>query len=258
MIELLVVVFLLIILFGIVLIMVNPVEAVKRGRDSTRLADFKNIEQAISSAITYGQQQGISQSQILCGSSAPCPNSSTDPGARNTDGTGWVKVNLKSYSNVHYGALPVDPLNSPTDHYYYTSNGNDWEIMTKMESNQYSSLNSPVTGFYTVGTTINTGNYVNYSNLPITITCTVSPSSGTTSTMVTVQVNGSASSGCVGATLSGDPPIPQGSTGCGSTVTKIQSFNYPAAGLKHAYVNVFYNGQPAGGFECSGSPVTIN
>lgn len=152
-IEMLVVVFLIIILFGVVLLIVNPVEVVKKGRDSHRLSDLKTLEQAVSSAVNYGIQQGISQSQILCGATSPCSGLSTDANARNNDGTGWVKVNLKNYSTVNFGVLPIDPVNNSNWHYTYSSNGTDWEIATKMESKSYANLNSPTTGFYALGTT---------------------------------------------------------------------------------------------------------
>src|SRR5579884_56670 len=141
--ELVVTIAIIALLAAILLVFLNPIEALKRCRDSHRLEDFKSINQAITGAITGGEQAGTQRAQILCqGTTAPCFSSSIAAGsnARNVDGTGWVKINFKSYSNVTLTTLPIDPNNNSQYHYYYCSDGTDWAIATKLESQAESKL----------------------------------------------------------------------------------------------------------------------
>lgn len=136
--ELLVVIAIIAILAAVVVLIINPLELTRRGRDSSRLTDLANLQNAINVAVQDSSQSG---SQILCnGAAYPCTgNSST--GTRATDGTGWAKVKLGNAQSVQVPTLPVDPVNSTTYHYTYCASnpgGSDaWEIGTKMESQQY-------------------------------------------------------------------------------------------------------------------------
>ncbi len=130
--ELLVVIAIIAILAAVVVLIINPLELTRRGRDAARLTDLANLQQAINIAV---QEASVSAAEILCvGGGDPCFGSST--GSRSADGTGWVKVNLSSQQSVSVATLPVDPINNTTYHYTYCSNGNVWEINTKLESTQ--------------------------------------------------------------------------------------------------------------------------
>ena len=66
--ELLVCITIVSIISAIVMIIINPVEVNKRGRDAARLADFSNISQAISLAI---HDSSAPRTEVLCFNSSP-------------------------------------------------------------------------------------------------------------------------------------------------------------------------------------------
>ncbi|MDD5147251.1 MAG: prepilin-type N-terminal cleavage/methylation domain-containing protein [Candidatus Daviesbacteria bacterium] len=162
--ELLVVIAIIAILAAVVVLIINPLELTRRGRDAARLTDLSNLQQAINVAV---QEATGSAATILCsGDSAPC-NGLSNIAGRGSDGTGWVKVDMSSQKSVSVPTLPIDPINDATNHYIYCSDGNAWEIDAKLESTQQSGKMLPDGGddpvLYEVG-----------SNLKLT-----SPSGGT-------------------------------------------------------------------------------
>ncbi|MBI2314658.1 prepilin-type N-terminal cleavage/methylation domain-containing protein [Candidatus Daviesbacteria bacterium] len=131
--ELLVVIAIIAILAAVVVLIINPLELTRRGRDAARLTDLANLQQAINVAV---QEATASAAAILCsGGATPCSGSS-NTGTRATGGTGWVKVNLSAQNSVSVPTLPIDPLNDTTNHYTYCSDGDAWEINTVLESEQ--------------------------------------------------------------------------------------------------------------------------
>lgn len=129
--ELLVVISIIIILAAVVMIVINPFETIKRGRDSTRLSDLVNLQQAINVAV---QESASTSAEILCkGTTAPCRGVSSTDG-RVSDGAGWVKVDLSSQQSVSVPTLPIDPSNGTAYHYVYCSDGVAWKIESKLES----------------------------------------------------------------------------------------------------------------------------
>ncbi len=131
--ELLVVIAIIAILAAVVVLIINPLELTRRGRDAARLTDLANLQQAINVAV---QEATASAATILCsGGATPC-NGSSNTGTRASDGTGWVKVNLSAQNSVSVPTLPIDPLNDTTNHYTYCSDGDAWEINTVLESEQ--------------------------------------------------------------------------------------------------------------------------
>ncbi|EKE05256.1 MAG: hypothetical protein ACD_19C00380G0003 [uncultured bacterium] len=133
--ELLVVIAIIAILAAVVVLIINPLELTRRGRDAARLSDLANLQQAINVAV---QEATGSAATILCeGGTVPCPGSS-NTGTRNSDGTGWVKVNLSAQKSVSVPTLPVDQLNTVVNHYTYCSDGSGWEINTALESQKES------------------------------------------------------------------------------------------------------------------------
>ncbi|MDP3973844.1 MAG: prepilin-type N-terminal cleavage/methylation domain-containing protein [Candidatus Daviesbacteria bacterium] len=137
--ELLVVIAIIAILAAVVVLIINPLELTRRGRDAARLQDLAHLQQAINVAVQEATQSG---SDILCsGSSYPCTGAS-HTGTRDSDGTGWVLVNLGSQQAVSVPTLPADPTNSTAFHYTYCADdapGTDaWEIDTALESDQQS------------------------------------------------------------------------------------------------------------------------
>lgn len=140
--ELLVVIAIIAILAAVVVLIINPLELMKRSRDAVRFTDLANLQQAINVAV---QESTQSTSLLSCnGVSGYCAGWSTS-NARATDGTGWVKVNLGASKSVSVPTLPIDPVNSPGVaaagagqglHYYYCGNDSDWELRTVLESAQ--------------------------------------------------------------------------------------------------------------------------
>lgn len=137
--ELLVVIAIIAILAAVVVLIINPLELTRRGRDSARLTDLANLQQAINVAV---QEATGSGSTILCaGAGYPCTGLSST-GTRANNGTGWVKVNLGAQQSVSVSTLPADPTNNSTYHYTYCAasvSGTDaWEINSVLESSKES------------------------------------------------------------------------------------------------------------------------
>lgn len=144
--ELLVVIAIIAILAAVVVLIINPLELMKRSRDAARMTDMANLQQAINVAAQEATSSGVG---ILCfgqtGNPTPgtvlCQgNSYTDPAAtrRLPNGTGWVKVDLSTQQSVSVPTLPVDPTNNATLNYSYASDGETWEMDSVLESAQQS------------------------------------------------------------------------------------------------------------------------
>jgi len=132
--ELLVVIAIIAILAAVVVLIINPLELTRRSRDAARLTDLANLQQAIN--VSLQEATGDSAS-ILCTApaTAPCNAESVNDG-RETDGTGWVLADLGAQTSVSVPILPIDPVNpnDATNHYTYCSDGNNWKIVTDLES----------------------------------------------------------------------------------------------------------------------------
>ena len=133
--ELLVVIAIIAILAAVVVLIINPLELTRRGRDAARLADLANLQTAINVGVQESTSSGTVA--ILCkvAGTYPC-NGSSQTGTRASDGTGWVKVDLSTSKSVSVPTLAVDPANNATYHYTYCANNDAWEINTVLESEQ--------------------------------------------------------------------------------------------------------------------------
>lgn len=155
--ELLVVIAIIAILAAVVVLVINPLELTRRGRDATRLSDLANLQQAINVAVQEATNSGTTTTVLCDGQAAPCSGNSNDTGynVRNNDGTGWVKVNLASQNSVSVPTLPLDPVNNSTYYYRYAVDnaGTGYEIGAVLESQQYKSkmINGNNNDLYAVG-----------------------------------------------------------------------------------------------------------
>lgn len=132
--ELLVVIAIIAILATVVILIINPLELMRRSRDSTRLKDLDNLQQAINVSLQEGSMSSNPVS-ILCKSSGsyPCTGSSNN-GTRATNGDGWVKADLAAQNAVTVPTLPVDPVNDSDYHYTYCADNDTYELNTTLES----------------------------------------------------------------------------------------------------------------------------
>ncbi len=141
--ELLVVIAIIAILATVAFMVLNPLEIMKRGRDSTRIANLALLNNAVATA---AQEASGSAQTVLCvedWDGSQCTGQSnvgTVAAAKLNDGTGWVKVNLTSQNLISVPTLPLDPTNTAANHYTYCSDGNGWEFATALESVKEASL----------------------------------------------------------------------------------------------------------------------
>ncbi len=126
--ELLVVVAILGILMAAVVLAINPVEMMRKSRDSNRLSDMDTVRKAIDLAVADGATLTAATGDSVTGT-------------RVVTGTGWVAVDVANY----LATLPIDPKNSATftdasgtpgvtGTYYYASDGSGYELNCYLES----------------------------------------------------------------------------------------------------------------------------
>lgn len=122
------------ILAAVVVLIINPLELTRRGRDAARIVSVITLNEAIIQTLTQNPDTS------LCEEGLPCFGMSLDPNSSNTDGSGWLKMVLPANSfkpGYDYNKLPLDPVNEGPLVYKYCSDGKDWEIETSLESEQY-------------------------------------------------------------------------------------------------------------------------
>ena len=155
-IELLVVIAILGVLATAVVLVINPAELLKQGRDATRLSDLAALSSALSLFTTDQWSQSLGSSTVTYLSLPEPTTAITDcsdlgfPAGyfhcaasstyTKTDGTGWIPVNLQSISSGSpLSKLPVDPINSTSSHLYYAywSNGTSYKLTAFPESQKY-------------------------------------------------------------------------------------------------------------------------
>ena len=136
--ELLVVISIIAVLAAVITLVINPLELIKRSKDSSRLKDLQNLSQAINVALQEGSLASSSIVSMLCKDSGtyPCVGKSNE-GTRITDGTGWVKVNFASQNAIKIPTLPIDPTNNTDYHYTYCADNDTFEVDTTLESDKF-------------------------------------------------------------------------------------------------------------------------
>jgi uncharacterized protein (TIGR02145 family)/prepilin-type N-terminal cleavage/methylation domain-containing protein len=167
-IELLIVIGILAILATTVVMVINPAEMVKQSRDGNRMAELQSINKALLVYQSFGGSSSMGTSNIIyislpdsdsqCGSyygtlSATSTgwNYHCSPAAdyRETDGTGWIPVDLtsvESSSGSLFASLPIDSTNTATGQLYYTYIPGSWALSTLMESTKYLAANATSDG----------------------------------------------------------------------------------------------------------------
>ena len=174
-IELLVVIGILAILTAAVVVVLNPAEYLKQARDTTRMNDLGQINQAL----TVLESQGVTSfgtantvyvsipdnASSTCGSlGLPTLPSSynyhcvTASNLQNINGTGWISVDFTQSTALAFSNLPIDPTNTTStgDYYTYTPGGS-WELTALMEAQKHNAAiadGGAYPGLYEKGTNL--------------------------------------------------------------------------------------------------------
>lgn len=154
--EIMLVVGIIAILASASLVLLNPVQAIKRSRDAVRFHDLNTLKSAIVLAVQNGSPFGA-----RCLSVSPCDSLSNSPFA---DGTGYVDLDLTGYIS----RLPRDPrhnagsftdlLNQSSDASYQFAHDNlgNFEIRARLEAKdnaaKYVDDGGDDSGYYEIGT----------------------------------------------------------------------------------------------------------
>ncbi len=149
-IELLVVIAILAVLAVAVVLVLNPAELLKQGRDTTRISDLAAMNSAIALYIADVRTPSWT---TVAGSSPRCTGATPFTGGGGSitctvnatttvDGNGWVPVNFQSISSgAPLSRLPLDPVNTDANEYLYAASSTTgyFELVAKMESTKYKS-----------------------------------------------------------------------------------------------------------------------
>lgn len=152
-IELLVVIAILAVLATAVVIILNPGQLIRQGRDSTRISDLAALHSAIALYLSDVATPDIynSTSYGYCTSGTATKGTATCLASTSTvvTGTGWVTINFGSISSGSpLARLPLDPNNGSTNcgsgaeacFYEYMNSGDTiltYELNASMESTKY-------------------------------------------------------------------------------------------------------------------------
>ena len=172
-IELLIVIAVLAVLSTAVVLVLNPAEILKQGRDSTRLSDLDTINRAIAlylsdvsttTWVTTDYCTGV-------GTSLPGGGTCTSNAVTAVNGTGWIPVNLTAISvGSPLSRLPLDPVNDSAStacagtltgcFYAYEADATmgNYKLYTNLESQKYATKESAdggtVADWYETGRTL--------------------------------------------------------------------------------------------------------
>lgn len=155
-IELLVVIAILAVLATAVVIIINPGQLVKQGRDATRLSDIAAVNNTLSMVIADVANPSLGTAGTIY-LSLPATNSdcsdlgfpvggnyrcATATNFTKVDGTGWIPVDLTALSSGSaLSRLPIDPVNDAATSYYYAyftdPVSKTWKIQAVIESDKY-------------------------------------------------------------------------------------------------------------------------
>jgi len=160
-IELLIVIGILAVLATTVLLVINPAQMVKQSRDANRITEINQINKALLLYQSFGGSTSMGTHGdvyiSLPSSNANCSDldlpalssgsyhCATQANYRNIDGTGWIPVDLtsaQSSAGTLFSSLPIDPINTVPNDYYYTYIPGSWALSATMESDKYIASNA--------------------------------------------------------------------------------------------------------------------
>jgi len=132
-IELLVVIAIITILTSIAISSFNGTNI--KVRDAVRLTDLSKVHQIIIAST----HDSTNMASTLCyNNTPPCSGKSYEGelSSQNTNGSGWIKINLNDSSSSNLPLLPLDPVNNDQYYYEYYSDGVNWKLSVALESDQ--------------------------------------------------------------------------------------------------------------------------
>lgn len=150
-IELLLVIAILAVLASVTVIAINPVDLLKRTRDSQRITELKSLNDALNIYETLTMGSTIGSSSIvylsLPDTNSNCSSYSLPPlptgysyhcvisdNLTKINGSGWIPVDFTSLGTASpLTKLPIDPINNNQYYYTYTTGGS-FMLTSLMES----------------------------------------------------------------------------------------------------------------------------
>lgn len=143
-IELLVVIAIVAVLATAVVVILNPAQLVRQGRDSNRISDLSAIHSAVALYLSDASSPTLGASTTCTAAASPAPTGFTTPGTSTSTvvtGSGWVNVDFAGgiSSGSPLSRLPLDPVNDATNCYCWkASTSLVYEVNAAMESTKYS------------------------------------------------------------------------------------------------------------------------
>ncbi len=149
-IELLIVIAILAILAVAVVLVLNPAELLKQGRDTTRISDLAALNSAIALYVADVRSPSWSSAAGNCTAATPFTGGGGSIACTATTstvvtGTGWVPINFSAVSSGSpLARLPLDPTNSAVYEYLYAASSTTgyFELVANMESSKYATNGS--------------------------------------------------------------------------------------------------------------------
>ena len=136
----------ILILVSSIILVMNPVELLKKARDSQRLSDVNALRTAISYYVTESSKPVLGSAKYYYVSNNVNPGITCAgriakvSGSQATDGNGWIPIDFTSMTDLPLEALPSDPIAGDKNFYVYLVDPttNQFELITNMESSYYS------------------------------------------------------------------------------------------------------------------------
>ena len=155
--ELLIVISILAVLSSAVVVVINPIEMLRQGRDITRMREVSSINRTLSMfqkdrpTVSMGLANRIHVS--IPDTSTTCANLGlpTLPlgweyrcvpiaDLRRIDGNGWIPINFTTmFQGSPLASLPIDPTNTAasSNFYVYITDGRTWVLASLLESERH-------------------------------------------------------------------------------------------------------------------------
>ena len=155
--ELLVVIGILAALATAVVVVINPMEMLRQGRDAIRMEEIGMLHKALSlfQVDRPTDSMGIANRIYVSipDTSSTCANLGLPAlptgwfyhcvaatNLRNTNGTGWIPINFTTmFQGSPFASLPVDPINTVAlgAFYVFVTDGRTWTLASLLESEKY-------------------------------------------------------------------------------------------------------------------------